>query len=435
MLFYSLLILAALGFFALSYYRPLWALYAIAGLLPTYGIRFQLLGIPLTWLEIMILLLVVVVVIKKEFDFKKIKEDYFFWPIVAILIFATISIVTSPATISALGIWKAYFIEPILYYWLMILLIKERRQIEGVFWALGTSVIYLSLIGIWQKFSAWKVPLEYLNADGSVDRIVSVYSYPNALGLYLGPIIVLFLGFLFYKNQDSLLLYLGNIKRFWFKLAVVVLGFLTIFLAQSEGAVLAVLVCGWLLFLVNKKTRWPVLIISALSVIIFLFNEPVKEFVLIKIMLKDWSGIVRRAMWSETWEMLKVNWLWGAGLAGYQLKIIPYHVNEWFSTFPYPHNSLFNFWSELGLLGLLSFIWLGIKFILINLKNIFSVVCNYTHNLGFDKIASFVFLLVGLEIFIHGLVDAPYFKNDLSVLFWILMGATTLNIRLKSKFD
>ncbi len=317
----------------------------------------------------------------------------------------------------------------------MILLIKERRQIEGIFWALGISAIYLSVIGIWQKFSIWKMPLEFLNPDGSVDRIVSVYSYPNALGLYLGPIVVLFLGFLFYKNQDSLLLYLSNSRRFLIKLAVVILGFSAIVLAKSEGAIIAVLVCGWLLFFVNKKTRWPALIILALSGIIFLFNGTIREFVLIKILFKDWSGIVRRAMWSETWEMLKANWLWGAGLAGYKLKIIPYHVNEWFATFSYPHNILFNFWSELGLLGLLSFVWLGVKFALINLKNIFSIVCDYAHNLGFDKIASFVFLLVGLEIFIHGLVDAPYFKNDLAVLVWLLLGASVLNIRLKSKFD
>ena len=256
MIFYLLLILAGLLFFGLSYYRPMIALYLIAGLLPTYGIRFQIYNIPMTWLEVMILLLFVAVVIKKEFDFKKIKEDYFFWPIVAVLIFATISIITSPVLIPAFNAWKSYFVEPILYYWLLISLIKERRQIEGVFWALGVSVIYLSLVGIWQKFSVWRMPVEFLKADGSVDRIVSVYSYPNALGLYLGPIIVLFLGFLFYKNQDSLLLYLSNIKRFWFKLMVVILGFTAIVLAKSEGAVLAVLVCGWLLFFVNKKTRW-----------------------------------------------------------------------------------------------------------------------------------------------------------------------------------
>ena len=55
--------------------------------------------------------------------------------------------------------------------------------------------------------------------------------------------------------------------------------------------------------------------------------------------------------------------------------------------------------------------------------------------LPFDKIASFVFLFVALEMLIHGLVDAPYFKNDLSVLVWILIGAGVLNWQLKEQYE
>ncbi len=279
MFFYILLFFSAIIFSLIVYYKSLWGLYLIAGLLPTYLIRFQVFGIPMTWLELMILLTFVLALLKKEIDYKKIKEDYFFWPIILILIVATISIFTSPVIISALGIWKAYFIEPVIFYWLMICLVKERRQIEGFFWALGGSVIYLSLVGFYQKFTAWNVPPEYLKLDGSVDRIVSVFSYPNAVGLFVGPIVVLFLGFLFYKNQDSVLLYLSTIRRFWLKLLVVACGLSAIILAQSEGAFLAVAICGWLLFFINKKTRWLALIALFLSVVIFLFNDQVKEFV------------------------------------------------------------------------------------------------------------------------------------------------------------
>ena len=36
--------------------------------------------------------------------------------------------------------------------------------------------------------------------------------------------------------------------------------------------------------------------------------------------------------------------------------------------------------------------------------------------------------LAWLTLLIHGLVDFPYFKNDLSILFFILLGLTILNI-------
>lgn len=115
-----MLIAAAVIFAALAFVRPRVALYLIAGLLPTYLIRFSIFGLPLTWLEAMIIILVVVMLLKKEVNFKRIRSDYFFWPIIAIFAAATIAVIVSPDKLHALGLWKAYFIEPIIYYWLML---------------------------------------------------------------------------------------------------------------------------------------------------------------------------------------------------------------------------------------------------------------------------------------------------------------------------
>ncbi|MFA5020558.1 MAG: O-antigen ligase family protein [Patescibacteria group bacterium] len=431
MLSYFFLIIATVGFAAIAYYRPLFSLYLIAGLLPTYLIRFNLLGLPLTWLEAMIIILAVVLLIKKQVDFKQIQKDVFFWPIIAILAAATLAVIVSPDKLHALGAWKAYFVEPAVFYWLLLSIITVRRQLEGLFWALGVSVVYLALSAIVQKIFVVGVPEAFLNAAGVVDRVVSFFGYPNALGLYLGPIVVVFLGFLYYKNADSLLLYLSNAWRFWLKSSVVILGLLTIVWAQSEGALLAVIIVGWLMLVFQKKTRYWALILLVLSVIVLIANAGLRDFFLTKVLLQDWSGQVRLAIWGETWAMLKDHWFFGAGLAGYPLAIIPYHANAWMEIFPYPHNILFNFWSELGLVGVAAFLWLGIKYFWLNLKNIFAAGWSYSEKMPFDRLASFVFLMAGLEIIIHGLVDAPYFKNDLSMLCWLLVAAASLNIKLK----
>ena len=431
MLTYFLLIIFAAAFAALSYYRPLWALYLIAALLPTYLIRYNLFGIPMTWLETMILVLAIAMLALKKVDFKKLKNDAFFWPIIAIIFAATIAVFVSPDKLHALGAWKAYFIEPVIFYWLMLSIISVRRQLEGLFWALGLSVIYLALSAIVQKIFVIGVPQAFLTASGAVDRVVSFYGYPNALGLYLGPIIVVFLGFLFYKNTDSLLLYLTNAQRFWLKITVVFLGIWTIVAAQSEGAILAVVVCGWLMLFLMKKTRTLALILLGLFVIVLITNSGIRDTLAAKVFLHDWSGFVRTRIWAETWVMLKAHWFFGAGLAGYPVAIIPYHVDKWMEIFPYPHNILLNFWSETGLLGLAAFIWLGVKYFWVNLKNVFEIGWHYSMALPFDKLASFIFILAGAEIIIHGLVDVPYFKNDLSVLFWLLIGVASLNAKLK----
>ena len=430
MLSIFLLVIAALLFAFLAYFKPLWAAYLIAALLPTYVVRFQIFFIPFTWLELMVLILFVIVLIKRQLKWQTIKSDPLFYPALAVLLAATLAVWVSPLPLKALGAWKAYFVEPILFYFILISLVEVRRQLEGLFWGLGISVIYMGVICYIQKFTAWGVPQAFMLASGGVDRVVGTYGYPNALGLFFGPIIVMFIGFLFYKNPDSLLLYLTNRQREWLKWLVILVGVSVIVLAQSEGAIVAVMVAGGLLFLFNRRTRWYALIFLVLSAIIVLLDGSIRNFIWQKISFQDYSGYVRTLIWGESWQMIKAHWFWGGGLAGYPASILPYH-SHWFEVFPYPHNILLNFWSELGIPGLLAFAWLIGKFVYDNVRNIFCIVWRYSKELPFDKIASVTFLAVALEMLIHGLVDVPYFKNDLSLLCWILLAASTLNIKYK----
>jgi len=394
--------------------------------------------------------------------------------------------------LGALGVWKAYFIEPLLFYIVFINVIKTKKQLHNIFWALGLSAIYLSLIAIWQLFSGWNMPTAFLNPDGSVDRVVSIFGYPNALGLYLGPIIILFTGFLFSKNPaTSQKNYsktsskipsfptpsaLGG-KRGWggfpkfislktsnlnflntiLKLSIITLSFVVIILAQSEAAILSVVGIWFLWGLIHplchshidkdsikyarchprldlgsrisskaffnikrnpfKNTRYYFLLLIILAVIAFLFIPQINSYLTEKLLLQDYSGFIRRLIWSETGKMLSDNWLLGAGLAGYQAKIAPYHLPT-FEIFLYPHNIILNFWSELGILGMFSFFWLIILFLYKNLK---AYLKNKTNLLNLTL------LLITIQILVHGLVDAPYFKNDLSILFWIIIGIYVVN--------
>jgi O-antigen ligase len=117
-------------------------------------------------------------------------------------------------------------------------------------------------------------------------------------------------------------------------------------------------------------------------------------------------------MWGETWQMLKDRPILGAGLAGYQQVVEPYHDKEYIEIYLYPHNVILNFWSEVGILGLLAFLGIVIWF----------------YNKGFkirDNLSAM--LMAGmLVILVHGLVDVPYFKNDLAILFWILVGGMAI---------
>ncbi len=394
--------------------KPAWAIYFVIAALPlSYQVRTSLFGLPLTLLELMILLLFPVFLIRNKFNWwPDFCRQPFFWPTAAVLFFATISTFTSPNFIGGAGIWKAYFIEPVLFFVVVTNTIKTKKELPQLLWVLGISALYLSVIACWQKFSGWNMPEAFLKPDGSVDRVVSVFGYPNALGLYLGPIIILFTGFLRFGEKKIL----GQLA----KIIVIVSSFVAIILAQSEAAIISVLAIWLMLLLINKKTRLLALAIIATALILFFAAPPINEYLTTKLLLRDYSGFIRRLIWTESWQMLRDNWLWGAGLAGYQAKIASYHLPT-FEIYLYPHNIILNFWSELGIFGLFSFIWLGVVFIWKNIKNAI------TDN---GRIISITLIAVILQMIIHGLVDAPYLKNDLSVLFWLILAFYVINDKI-----
>jgi len=237
--------------------------------------------------------------------------------------------------------------------------------------------------------------------------VVSFYGYPNGVGLYLGSIVILFTGFLYQKSK----LWLQIIK-----VLTILLSFSVILLAQSEGAIFGIIFIWFIWGLIHKKTRAYFSLLAVLGIIIFFSNPMIREYLIEKLTLRDYSSFIRRLIWGETWQMLKHNWFFGAGLNGYQTAILPYHLPT-FEVFLYPHNFILNFWSELGILGLFSFLWLSVSFLWKNVKDYFGKIKNGLEN----NFLNLTLIAVLIQILIHGLVDVPYFRNDLAIIFWLVM--------------
>jgi len=125
---------------------------------------------------------------------------------------------------------------------------------------------------------------------------------------------------------------------------------------------------------------------------------------------------MRVQQWRETIELLKTTPYFGSGLAGYQIAVIPFHQNSHVEIFLFPHNFFLNFYVHTGLLGLLAILWLVITAIVLWFKNYFSILKQPE-----AKVLNIVAGLALLEILIHGLVDVPYFKNDLAPLFLLVI--------------
>jgi O-antigen ligase len=428
-----LLILFFSAYTYLAWRNLFWALSALIALLPTYLIRFSLGPMPMTALEGMILILFVTwfikLKIKKEkfnSSIKILEKKNWFWLILAWLSFAIISLLISPDLRAAAGIFKAYFFEPALFLFVLINIVKTKKDLDIIFYALGVSALYVSAFAIYQKFTGFAIPNPIWQA-AETRRVTSFYGFPNAIGLYLAPIIVLYAGWIISKfkalNFKIKKILATNFKPLIFQILVIILSLAAVVFARSEGACVGILAGLFFLGLLTKKLRWPTVIAAVIFVLVVAAVPQLRSYAVEQLTFQNDSGKVRLIMWRESWQMLRDRLFSGAGLAGYQETFAPYHKAKHIEIYLYPHNLFLNFWSELGLGGLIVFLLLLIKFFKDNIKKFFT-----------PNSALFITLSAAvITILIHGLVDVPYFKNDLSILFWLLIGLSILELKKAPK--
>ena len=450
-----ILIILSLLFSYLTWRQPTWAVAFVVLALPTYLLRFEIMNIPTTALEIMILVLFLTWLVRTFWKKQDITFSKYKWWILLLLVVVTLSVFVSESRLSAWGIWKAYFIEPILFFLVFINTIKTKKDWSLIVGAIYFSALIVAIPAIVQKFTGWGIPNEFWKAEAT-RRVTSWYGFPNAVGLYLAPIGMFFAGILLQGKIRAFKSFkkFRTIKICWqsiLSLILFILIVLSLVFAGSEGALIG-LVAG-LIFLglvyPYRLTRITTLIILLSCFLAFLFIPNLREYASEKATLADRSGQIRQQQWKETWTMLKDDHqVLGGGLANYQTAIAPYHaegiwikdkndpawlekirtseefrIKAWQPTeiYLYPHNILLNFWSEIGIFGA------GIMFVLV-----LKLFLGYLRVKSPENKKMYLILMsVFVVILVHGLVDVPYFKNDLSVFWWLLFGMSVLLIRRK----
>jgi O-antigen ligase len=169
--------------------------------------------------------------------------------------------------------------------------------------------------------------------------------------------------------------------------------------------------------LIQQKTRIWTISISAIIGAFIIFTPTLRIPIVRNLSFGDWSGKVRLVIWKETKTMLSDRLIQGAGFGAYPTVIAPYHTAKWMEIFQYPHNILLNLWSETGLLGLFAFSWIC-----------FTWIKQSKLSTEYQVLA----LLPLLAILIQGIVDVPYFKNDLAPAFFVLIILTTTKFKIPS---
>lgn len=432
------LLIPLILFSLITFYRTRWGIYLILVLLPSFLIRTQVWFVPTTFLELAIYILAIIWIVKfqknkkttagagqakkqKNNQLQQVTISYnkllkiirpFLIPTVLLIAATIISTLISPDKRLSLGILKGWFFDPLLFTIIFIDQIKTSKHINNVVTSLGLMTFCVSSYGIYEYFTSPQNLIEKLRLD-------SIFTSANYVTMLIVPITILILG--------NVILNLKQLKLksifSYFHIFIFLISLTAIYLTRSFSGWFG-LGAGLLALGLFYPTKWKRKLMTILILIAcfstFLYTQ--KDNPKFKA-LTDFKGRTaihtRLQIWQVSLAIIKDNPILGIGLGNFHESYLAYLLLTVPNPLEYdvlkPHNLYLNLWLETGILGLIAFVWL----IVIFYKQKGSKALQL-----YGSTAGMAALLA------QGLFDTPYFKNDLSILFWVLIGLVITNKKL-----
>ena len=341
-------------------------------------------------------------------------------PIIIILLMALVgySISVEPA-LSQTRLWSLILGISVFYG------IANSLKSEGQTWA-AASCLALLLIGIagisllgtdWQQTRLIEAPWIYDHLPTLIRGLPnsgvprpSDLIHPRFVGITMGVFVSVFLALLFYSRNRNLRL---------LSLVVILIGVGTLFLTQTLAGLAGVLVA--LLFLAIWRNRWFVLAIPfglAAGLAALIAAEPTRVIQYL-LSVDNPVGIavaLRLDMWSRALAMIRDMPYTGIGLNTFPIIQSSFYPGFLLGPEPHAHNLFIQTALDLGLPGLLAFLWLIAAWV-------YTVWRKYRANENPEYRILLVGLVAGLLAYLTaGLIDAMMLGAKPSVGFWILMG-------------
>ncbi|MFA5010148.1 MAG: O-antigen ligase family protein [Patescibacteria group bacterium] len=381
-----------------------WVVLAI----PAYVIKFNIGALPTTLTEIMLWAVLVGWLTQHPLShLRRLVLSYrpIGWELGLLFIGLVIGIVVSGDWRLSLGIVKGWFVDPLIVYGLVVVILGTPK-IHDLVPVLMLSTLPISLTAIIQVITR-----QFVTIDG---RASAWFASANYLALYLVPIILLGSYLLFEPRYRH--------SNFFFWL-ITIPSLIAVYFSYSYGGWLALAVGTLVIIIWQFRQRWQIWIAGGLAVVLAGLTQLSSDRVARMLDFRAQSSFsVRLQVWAADLLMIKDRWLTGIGLGQYPTAY-PEFVGRLFPSPLEPamlhaHNLFFQFIINLGVIGLIGFLSLLVRF--------FSWVARSSTGWAVSLTAAMSAILV------HGLVDTPYWKNDLSILFWLLLAIASLTSLSKS---
>ena len=255
---------------------------------------------------------------------------------------------------------------------------RDAKILRTILGSMIISFLFISILGFLQlKFfpSFLALGMDLKGWDPHIGRLLSTWFDPNFVGGYLAFILAIIAGMGLYFRQK------GNKRFYLLMVAVGLVGLIALYLTYSRSGYLALIgALGILALLKSKRLLIAVVLIGVLG---FSLSPRIQERTLNAVdsgkaligmdsqKPLDPTAKLRVQSWKHAWEIIQDYPIIGAGYNRYG-----FEVNQRGYSMLSDHDSggsdssLLTIWATTGLLGLLAYLFIGFKAIVITLKRI-----------------------------------------------------------------
>ena len=374
--------------------------------MPLYVVRWHIGPLPTTLLEVLIGITVVGYAVtlwtEKRLPAARTAYDV---PIALLLIAGLIGIAVSPDHVRAIGIYRAYFVEAIACFYIAVDILRPRDALRTFLLvaAVGSSLMAIGEIVLFAIVFAH----HQLDLSGAPAFLNTT---PNAVAMYLEPPLAFSIAFTVFPTRP---------RERWLAAAVLGLILLAMVLTLSRASYLAMAVLAVVIVLGLPSRAWRFRTIAVLALLVLIVIEV--PIIGQRISTLAYSAELRSSTYGQALQVLRQRPIVGAGISGFPIRAAPFRPGNQRIQL-YPHDLWLTTWSELGLLGLISFaviffglLWRGIR--------VLPRATDLHRPILWGAVGALILYLV------HGLFDSPYWKNDLSVEFWLLAALQVVAVR------
>ena len=369
-----------------------YGLVVTAGALPLYVVRWHYGPLPTTLLETMIVVTVALYVVARlrEGWRRPISTPYDI-PILFLLLAGAVAVVVAQDHRTALGLYRAFFVEPVCIFYVAADLFRQTDTVGRALIALAAGSSAFAALNLF-TFAQTLAAHQAIQVGAAPSAL---YGDANYVAMYLEPPVAM----------AAALALFGTTPR-WRQIGIawLVVAGAALLLTFSKGTWFALIAVAAVAVLTVAAWRVRIALLAGLVVAALLISR-------IPLIAERLSGTTaaikgRFQIYAAAMQTLHDHPVFGLGLGGYSFKFN--HV----SPEPYPHDIWLTFWVELGIVGVVAFaliffglLWRGWR--------------AWPRLAGFERMVLWGTLGALILWGVHGLVDSPYWKNDMSAEFWI----------------